>query len=284
MEEDKENWDLIIKPQSSLFSIDFKEIWRYRDLLGIFIKREIVMFYKQTILGPLWFFIQPLLTTIVFVVVFGNIAKLPTDGIPPMLFYLSGIILWTYFADSLNSTATTFTNNASIFGKVYFPRIIMPLSKVLSNLLKFGIQFLLLLIIYAYFVLSGKTEFMVSWSILLLPVLLLIMVNVGLGLGMIVTSLTTKYKDLVFLITFGVQLLMYATPVVYSLSSLKGSVYYPFVAYNPITPAIEAFRRSILGGEIDYGMIIYGLMVSFVVFIVGLFVFNKAEKTFIDTV
>ena len=284
MEEDKENWDLIIKPQSSLFSIDFKEIWRYRDLLGIFIKREIVMFYKQTILGPLWFFIQPLLTTIVFVVVFGNIAKLPTDGIPPMLFYLSGIILWTYFADSLNSTATTFTNNASIFGKVYFPRIIMPLSKVLSNLLKFGIQFLLLLIIYAYFVLSGKTEFTVGWSILLLPVLLLIMVNVGLGLGMIVTSLTTKYKDLVFLITFGVQLLMYATPVVYSLSSLKGSVYYPFVAYNPITPAIEAFRRSILGGEIDYGMIIYGLMVSFVVFIVGLFVFNKAEKTFIDTV
>lgn len=284
MTEQKEDWDLVIKAKTSYLDIDFKEIWRYRDLLSIFIKREIVSFYKQTILGPLWFFIQPLMTTLVFVVVFGNIANIPTDGKPQILFYLSGIVLWNYFADALTSTASTFTANAAIFGKVYFPRIIMPLSKVLSNLLKFAIQFTLLIAIYAYLVLAGKMEFSVEISILLLPLLLVIMVNLGLGLGMIVSSMTTKYKDLIFLITFGVQLLMYATPVIYSLETIKNSKYYNIIAYNPLSPVIEIFKNSLLGGDINYGMLLYSLVSSTGILILGFIIFNHTEKTFIDTV
>jgi lipopolysaccharide transport system permease protein len=280
----EENWDLIIEPQASVFKIDFKEIWRYRDLLRMFIKREIVQFYKQTILGPLWFFIQPLLTTIVFTVIFGNIAKIPTDGKPQILFYLSGVILWNYFADVLNNTAATFRENAQLFGKVYFPRIISPASKAISNLLKLGIQFVLFLVIYIYFWLSGKITFNISWSILFLPFLILVLLNLGMGLGLIVTAMTVKYKDLIFLITFGVQLLMYATPVIYSLKTIEGSAFYPYVAYNPLSPVIEIFRNSILGGEISLGMMLYSFLVSFLVFGLGLFVFNKTEKTFIDTI
>jgi lipopolysaccharide transport system permease protein len=250
----------------------------------MFVKREIVQFYKQTILGPLWFFIQPVLTTIIYMVVFGNIAKLSTDGKPAILFYLSGIVLWNYFADVLNNTAATFRENAQLFGKVYFPRIIAPASKAISNLIKLGIQLSLFAAIYIYMIISGKMEVMLSWSLLMLPLLIIILFNLGLGLGMIVTSMTAKYKDLIFLITFGVQLLMYATPVIYSLKTIENTVYYPFIAYNPLSPVIELFRNSLLGGTIDLWMLLYSFLISGIVFLVGLLVFNKTEKTFIDTV
>jgi lipopolysaccharide transport system permease protein len=279
-----EYWDLIIEPRSSLFQINWIEIWKFRDLLRMFVKREIVQFYKQTILGPLWFFIQPLLTTIVYMIVFGQIAKLSTDGKPQILFYLSGVVLWNYFADVLNNTAATFRENAQLFGKVYFPRIIAPAAKAISNLLKLLIQLGLFFAIYSYMVVTGQFEFSISWTVLLLPLLILILFNLGMGLGMIVTSMTAKYKDLIFLITFGVQLLMYATPVIYSLQTIEGTRYYPFIAYNPLSPVIEIFRNSLLGGPIDYTMLLYSLVSSLVVFIVGLLIFNKTEKTFIDTI
>ena len=277
-------WDLIIEPRSSLFQIGVKEIWKFRDLLRMFVKREIVQFYKQTILGPLWFFIQPLLTTIVYMIVFGQIAKLSTDGKPQILFYLSGVVLWNYFADVLNNTAATFRENAQLFGKVYFPRIIAPAAKAISNLLKLLIQLGLFFAIYFYLVLTGQFEFSISWTVFFLPLLIIILFNLGMGLGMIVTSMTAKYKDLIFLITFGVQLLMYATPVIYSLQTIEGTRYYPFIAYNPLSPVIEIFRNSILGGKIDLSMLMYSLLSSIVVFILGLLIFNKTEKTFIDTV
>ncbi len=277
-------WDLVIEPRSSLFQINLKEIWKFRDLLRMFVKREIVQFYKQTILGPLWFFIQPLLTTIVYMIVFGQIAKLSTDGKPQILFYLSGVVLWNYFADVLNNTAATFRENAQLFGKVYFPRIIAPAAKAISNLLKLLIQLGLFFAIYIYMVVTGQFEFSINWTILLLPILVFILFNLGLGLGMIVTSMTAKYKDLIFLITFGVQLLMYATPVIYSLQTIEGTRYYPFIAYNPLSPVIEIFRNSLLGGNIDFLMLGYSLVSSLVVFMLGLLIFNKTEKTFIDTV
>jgi lipopolysaccharide transport system permease protein len=279
-----EYWDLIIEPRSSLFQINWIEIWKFRDLLRMFVKREIVQFYKQTILGPLWFFIQPLLTTIVYMIVFGQIAKLSTDGKPEILFYLSGVVLWNYFADVLNNTAATFRENAQLFGKVYFPRIIAPAAKAISNLLKLLIQLGLFFAIYSYMVVTGQFEFSISWTVLLLPLLILILFNLGMGLGMIVTSMTAKYKDLIFLITFGVQLLMYATPVIYSLQTIEGTRYYPFIAYNPLSPVIEIFRNSLLGGNIDFTMLGYSLISSLIVFILGLLIFNKTEKTFIDTV
>jgi lipopolysaccharide transport system permease protein len=277
-------WDLVIEPRSSLFQIDLKEIWKFRDLLRMFVKREIVQFYKQTILGPLWFFIQPLLTTIVYMIIFGQIAKLSTDGKPQILFYLSGVVLWNYFADVLNNTAATFRENAQLFSKVYFPRIIAPAAKAISNLLKLLIQLGLFFAIYIYMVVTGQFEFSISWTVLLLPLLILILFNLGMGLGMIVTSMTAKYKDLIFLITFGVQLLMYATPVIYSLQTIEGTRYYPFIAYNPLSPVIEIFRNSLLGGNIDFTMLGYSLISSLVVFILGLLIFNKTEKTFIDTI
>lgn len=277
-------WDLVIEPRSSLFQIDLKEIWKFRDLLRMFVKREIVQFYKQTILGPLWFFIQPLLTTIVYMIVFGQIAKLSTDGKPQILFYLSGVVLWNYFADVLNNTAATFRENAQLFGKVYFPRIIAPAAKAISNLLKLLIQLGLFFAIYSYMVVTGQFEFSISWTIFLLPLLIFILFNLGMGLGMIVTSMTAKYKDLIFLITFGVQLLMYATPVIYSLETIRDTKFYTWIAYNPLSPVIEIFRNSLLGGNIDFAMLGYSLISSLVVFTLGLLIFNKTEKTFIDTV
>jgi len=277
-------WDLIIEPKSSLFQLDLQEIWRFRDLLRMFVKREIVQFYKQTILGPLWFFIQPLLTTIVYMIVFGQIAKLSTDGKPQILFYLSGVVLWNYFADVLNNTAATFRENAQLFGKVYFPRIIAPASKAISNLLKLLIQLGLFFIIYTFFVLTGRFEFSITWSILLLPLLICILFNLGMGLGMIVTSMTAKYKDLIFLITFGVQLLMYGTPVIYSLDTIQDTKFYHWIAFNPLSPVIEIFRNSLLGGKIDLPMLGYAFISSLLVFVMGLLIFNRTEKTFIDTV
>ena len=283
--ENETKWDFVIEPNPGLFNIHLKEIWNYRDLLGIFIKREIVSYYKQTILGPLWFFIQPMLTTAMYVIVFSKIANLGTDGVPPVLFYLSGIVMWNYFADCLNSTAVTFTTNAAIFGKVYFPRIIVPVSKITSNLLKYFIQFGLFIAIYLYYIFSGKFEFNINLQLVTLPWLMLIMAILSLGLGMIISSLTTKYRDLVFLLTFGIQLFMYATPVIYSLQSVKGFAFYPIIAYNPISAVIESFRSCMLGtGSIDYVMLGYSSLLSMLIFGVGLIIFNKTEKDFADTI
>lgn len=281
--EQEEDWDLVIEPQNKLLDLKLKEVWRYRDLLILFVRRDIVSFYKQTILGPLWFFIQPIFTTIVFIFIFGNLAGLSTDGLPQPLFYLAGITSWNYFADCLNKTSTVFKDNSAIFGKVYFPRIVMPLSIVLSNLLRFGIQMILFLAVYLYYFISGA-PLSFDFHLLLFPLFVIFMAMQGLGLGMIVSALTTKYRDLVFLLTFGVQLLMYATTVIYPLSSLTGRLYY-LVALNPMTYVIEGVRKSLLGtGIFDIYTLSYTFISSFIILIFGLLIFNKVEKNFVDTI
>jgi lipopolysaccharide transport system permease protein len=281
-----EDWDLIIKGRTSLFDLKFVDLWRYRDLLAMFVKRDFVSFYKQTILGPLWFFIQPFFTTIVFTIVFGKLAGISTDELPPLLFYLSGITAWNYFADCLTKTSTVFKDNVGIFGKVYFPRLIMPLSIVVSNLVRFGVQLILLLVMMAFFAIRGD-HFHVTYAIVFFPVLVILMAFLGLGLGLIITAVTTKYKDLTFLITFGVQLLMYATTVIYPLSVAKEK--YPeiaaFIELNPMTGIIEAFRFAFLGkGEFTLWSVGYPAVVTVVVFFLGIIIFNKTEKNFVDTI
>lgn len=283
MKETNEEWTIVIKPQSGLFDINFKEILQYRDLLYIFTRRDLVAVYKQTILGPLWFFIQPLFTTLVYAFVYGGIAQIKTDGKPLLLFYLTGIVLWSYFADCLVSTSSTFTANASVFGKVYFPRVLLPLAKVISSLFKTFIQLLLLILTYAAYVISGKYTLEVNAYILTLPILIIIMANLGLGLGMIITSLTIKYRDLQYLVAFGVQLLMFAAPIVYPLSRFHGKMLLLF-KINPVTAVIETFRSAVLGGTVDWQMLAYSFGVSCILLVVGFLVFNKAEKSFIDTV
>ena len=279
---DKE-WDLVIEGSSSLFDLKFKDLWRYRDLLVMFVKRDIVSFYKQTILGPLWFFIQPLFTTIVFTFVFGRLAGISTDGLPQPLFYLAGITAWNYFAECLTKTSTVFKDNAAIFGKVYFPRLIMPLSIVASNLVRFGVQMILFLGMMAYYAWQGAT-FTPTWALLMFPVLVLMMALLGLGLGLIITAMTTKYRDLAFLITFGVQLLMYATTVIYPLSAAPAK-YKHIIELNPMTGIIEAFRYSFLGkGEFSVWSVGYSAIITLIVLILGIVIFNKTEKTFVDTV
>lgn len=279
-----EDWSLVIRPQSNWFDMKFKELWAYRDLLFLFVRRDFVSVYKQTILGPLWFFIQPMLTTVVFTVVFGNIADIPTDGVPPFLFYLSGITAWSYFADCLNKTSSTFTTNAAIFGKVYFPRLIMPISVVSSNLIKFVIQFLLFMAFLIYYLIAENAQVQPNIYVLLMPLLILMMAGLGLGLGMIISSLTTKYRDLTFLVTFGVQLLMYATPVIIPLSEISEK-YQWIVLANPMTPIIETFRFSFLGsGTTDPLHLIYSAVFTVVVLFLGVIVFNRVEKSFVDTV
>lgn len=281
-----EDWDLIIKGQTSLFDVKLGDLWRYRDLLAMFVKRDFVSFYKQTILGPLWFFIQPVFTMLVFTFVFGNLAGISTDGLPKELFYLAGITAWGYFADCLTKTSTVFRDNANIFGKVYFPRLIMPLSIVVSNLVRFGVQLLLLLAMMAFFAIQGA-DFEVTYAIAFFPILVLLMALLGLGLGLVITAVTTKYKDLTFLITFGVQLMMYATTIIYPLSEAKAK--FPDKAWlieiNPMTGIIEAFRFAFLGkGEFSMASIGYSAAVTVVVFIVGVVIFNKTEKNFVDTI
>ncbi len=289
MKENQEshNWDLVIKGHSSLFDVKFNDLWRYRDLLVLFVKRDFVSFYKQTILGPLWFFIQPIFTTLVFTFVFGNLAGISTDGLPQILFYLSGITAWNYFSDCLTKTSTVFKDNASIFGKVYFPRLIMPLSIVASNLVRFGVQLLLLVFMMAYFYffpVSG-THFSVGLSVVFFPFLVLLMALLGLGIGLIITAITTKYKDLTFLVTFGVQLLMYATTVIYPLSYAREKGYGTLVELNPMTGIIEAFRFVFLGeGEFTMGSIGYSIFVTLVILFFGILIFNKTEKNFVDTI
>ena len=278
-----EDWNLVIKGHSSLFDLKFSDVWRYRDLLWMFVKRDFVSFYKQTVLGPLWFFIQPLFTTIVFTFVFGNLAKISTDGLPQQLFYLSGITAWNYFSDCLTKTSTVFRDNASIFGKVYFPRLIMPLSIIVSNLVRFLVQLLLLIIMMLYFGFQGA-NFHVTYAILFFPFLVVLMALLGLGLGLIITAMTTKYRDLTFLVAFGVQLLMYGTTVIFPLSAAPAK-YKSIIELNPMTGIIEAFRYAFLGkGEFSVWSISYSFLVTIIVLFVGVIIFNKTEKNFVDTI
>lgn len=278
-----EEWDLIIKPQQKLLNFNLKEIWQYRDLLTLFVKRDIVTLYKQTVLGPIWFFVQPIMTMLVYIVIFGNVAGISTDGIPKPLFYLSGIIIWNYFSGCFMETSNTFSTNQDMFGKVYFPRLIIPLSKVVSGLIKFAIQFLLFLIIYIYFIFDG-VNISASLSLLFIPLFLLIMAGIGLGLGLIFTAMTTKYRDLQFLIQFGVQLLMYTTPIIYPMSSVEGNLK-TLIYLNPLAHIVEAFKYSFLGqGELSLYGLGYASLFTIVILISGVLIFNKTERNFVDTI
>jgi lipopolysaccharide transport system permease protein len=280
-----EPWDLVIKPSNSLFDLNLKEIWRYRDLLLLFVKRDFTAQYKQTILGPFWNLIQPILMTLMFLLVFGKIANIPTDGIKPsVLFYMSGITIWNYFSVCLTSTSSTFVTNAPIFGKVYFPRLVMPLSIVISNIVRFGIQFALLLAMMIYFNFAGYPLHL-QWSWLLVVPVLLLMGGLGLGLGIIISSMTTKYRDLTVLMTFAIQLYMYATPIAYPLSYLAHSRYKTLIELNPLTPVVELFRYALYGaGTFTTGSILYSTVFMIVSLVIGLLIFTRVERTFMDTV
>ncbi len=278
-----QHWTEEIKSENSLFSINFKEVFHYRDLLLMLVKKEYITFYKQTILGPIWFFVQPILTTLIYVLVFGQIAKLSTDGVPQLPFYLAGITIWNYFSETLSKISTVFRDNAAVMGKVYFPRLIMPLSIVVSGLMKFGIQFTLFVAIVLYYTFIQQSIHPNIW-ILATPVLLLMMATFSLGLGMIFSSLTTKYKDLVFLLTFGIQLFMYATPVIYSVATIPEK-YKWIINLNPLTGIFECFRYGYLGtGNFDPVSIIISLITIIFILLLGTIIFNKVEKSFMDTV
>ncbi len=280
---ENDSWDLIITPRKKWWDLQLRDVWHYRDLIGLFVRRDFVSRYKQTILGPVWFIIQPLLTSIVFTVIFGNIAQLPTDGLPQMLFYMSGNILWTYFSTCLTSTSTTFTANAHLFGKVYFPRLVMPISIVISDLITFAIQFMFFLAYLLFFYLRGSAVGLTTWAFAL-PLLLVLMAGLGLGFGIIISSMTTKYRDLQYLVSFGVGLWMYGTPVIYPVSSIPEK--WRWVAnVNPVTPIIETFRKGFLGaGDASWARLAYSFGFMLVVLLIGVVIFNRVEKTFIDTV
>lgn len=281
----RDQWDLHIQPQTSWLDLQLGEIWRYRDLLWMFVRRDFVAVYKQTILGPLWFVIQPILTTLTFTIVFTGIAGIPTDGMPPMLFYLAGTSAWNYFSACLTKTSNTFTANASIFGKVYFPRIVTPLSVVISNVIQFIIQYLLFIAFWAYYGLSGVSIRPDYLGIFILtPVLLAMMGMLGFGFGIIISSLTTKYRDFQFLVTFGIQLFMYATPVIYSTNSVPEK-YRLIVALNPMTPVIECFRSLYLGsGHWSFASLGYSLAFTLFLLVIGVLIFRRVERSFMDTV
>ncbi len=280
---EQENWSLVIRPQRAWWDLRLGELWRYRDLVWLFVWRDFVAYYKQTILGPLWYLVQPILTTVVFTVIFGNIAQLSTDGLPPFLFYLAGNTVWTYFAACLTSTSTTFTSNAAILGKVYFPRLTIPISIVLSNIISFGIRLAVFLGFLIYFIVIG-VDIHPNWWVASLPFLLLIMAGLGLGTGIIVSSLTTKYRDLQQLIGFGVQLLMYATPVIYPISSLQGNWQWLVIA-NPMTPVVEVFRLAFLGvSGLTPMYLLYSIGFTAIILLIGVLIFNRVEATFMDTV
>jgi lipopolysaccharide transport system permease protein len=279
----EQTWDLIIEPKTKWYDLRLREILRYKDLLLLFVRRDFVALYKQTILGPVWFFLQPIITTITFTVIFGNLAKISTDGLPPVVFYLAGITLWNYFSDTLTKTADTFTTNANIFGKVYFPRMIVPLAVVVSNLIKLGVQVLLFLAVWAYFLYTSDAV-SPNRTILLVPYLILLMGFLGLSFGIIISSLTTKYRDLKFLVTFGVQLLMYASPIVYPLSIVPEKYRWIIMA-NPVTSIIETFKYASLGvGEFSLMQLGYSSIFTLILFVLGLIIFHRVEKSFMDTV
>ena len=276
-------WDLIIRPRRRWLDLRLGELWKYRDLVLLFVRRDFVSVYKQTILGPLWYLIQPLLTTITFTVIFGQIAQLPTDGLPQFLFYMSGTVIWSYFADCLNKTSNTFVGNAGLFGKVYFPRLAVPVSILFSNLITFAIQLAFFLIFLLYFALSGADVKPNLW-VLFTPLLILMMAGLGLGFGILISSLTTKYRDLRFLVGFGVSLLMYATPVIYPVSSIPER-FQTLIRLNPMTPIVEAFRYAFLGaGSLQVLDLLYAFCFMLVSVFLGALVFNRVEATFMDTV
>lgn len=283
-EKDKNDaWDLIIKPQSKWYDLRLSEIFDYRDLLFLFVRRDFVSVYKQTILGPLWFFLQPVITTLTFTIIFGNLAKISTDGLPPIIFYMCGITLWNYFSETLSKTSDTFSTNAGIFSKVYFPRMIVPLSIVVSNLIKLGVQFLLFMIIWSYYYFTTD-KLHPNITILLLPLLILLVGFLGLSFGIIISSLTTKYRDLKFLVAFGIQLMMYASPIVYPLSIVPEK-YKWIILMNPVTSIIETFKYALLGvGDFSWLQLLYSLGFTILLFLIGLIIFHKVEKSFTDTV
>lgn len=283
----KHTWLFEISPKSNLLDFKFKEIWQYRDLLMLFVRRDVVTLYKQTVLGPLWYLIQPLLTSVIFTLVFNGIADINTGTVNAFLFNLAGITIWNYFAECLKATSDTFKKNENIFGKVYFPRVIMPLSITVSNLLKFGIQVLIFIVFYIFFAMEGSAG-SISPYLLLLPLIVFIMGMLGLGLGMIISSMVTKYRDLTFLVQFGIQLLMYVSAVMYPLAivSQKLPSYVSWIVeYNPLARVIESFRYMVFQqGKFDLGFIFLTLGISIAVFLFGLIIFNKTERNFIDTV
>ena len=286
----QENWTTVIKHRNKLFEVNLKEIWDYRDLLMLFVKRDIITSYKQTILGPLWWIIQPAMTVIMYMVVFGGIAGIPTDGIPQPLFYLSGVCMWQYFSTCLGSTSGTFTGNAGIFGKVYFPRLIMPLEKVISGLVRFGIQLFLFIIVYVYFSTKGVAP-TPNWYLLLFPLLVVMLAGLALGFGILISSMTTKYRDLSILFSFVMHLWMYATPIVYPLSQAKGKTaagfdLYTLMHYKPVTPVLETFKYGALsaGEFIGWGWLAYSFGFMLVLLALGVLIFNKVQRSFMDTV
>ena len=285
MQEFDEKWTTEIRPKDKLLSVDFKEIWRYRDLMMLFVKRNIITQYKQTILGPLWYVIQPMMTTVMYMVVFGGIAKISTDGLPQPLFYLAGISFWQYFADCLTKTSNTFVNNAGIFGKVYFPRLVTPLSDVISNLVRFGIQLALFFFVYLYYVLFTDVHIQPNAYALLFPLLIVLLAGLALGFGILFSSMTTKYRDLQLLLGFFVSLWMYATPVIYPLSTITNDKLRLVMQLNPLTGIVEFFKYGMLGvGAHDWWMLGYSFAFMILLLSIGIVVFNKVQKSFMDTV
>lgn len=280
----QENWDLVIKPKYKWYQTDVSAIWSYRDLLFLLVRRDFVSVYKQTILGPLWLFIQPVITSLTFSFIFGSVAKISTDGMPSILFYMSGLTLWTYFADCINKTSNTFISNAGVFGKVYFPRLVMPISVLISNLIKLGIQLSIFIFIWLYF-LTNTNAIFPQWQLMwLVPVLILMMAGFGFGIGILISALTTKYRDLTFLIAFGVQLLMYGSSVVIPVSTMSESNQM-IMLLNPITSIIESFKFIFLGSGAFYGLwLFYGFGFMFLLILVSIITFSKVEKSFMDTV
>ena len=283
MSTDNKYWDVILSPRTGWFNVDINELFKYRDLIFMFVKRDFVTFYKQTILGPIWYIIQPLVNTIVFTIIFGNLAKIPTDGMPPFLFYMAGNVAWSYFAVCLSGTSNTFVANAEIFGKVYFPRLVIPISQVIIALLQFAIQFTIFIIVLVYFYFQGS-DINPTYLVFFLPLLLIQMAFMSLGFGILISALTSKYRDLTFVMTFAVQLWMYITPIVYPLTSVPEK-YRIIFALNPMTAIVESFRGAFLGvSSIEPIHIIISITTTITVFIIGIIMFYRVEKTFMDTV
>jgi lipopolysaccharide transport system permease protein len=283
----EDHWDIEISPRNDLFDLRLRDTWHYRDLLLLLVRRDFVSFYKQTILGPLWFFIQPAITVAIYTLVFSNLAGISTEGVPAPLFYLAGTVIWNYFSECLTKTSTVFKDNSAMMGKVYFPRLIMPLSIVFSNLIRFGVQFLLFIVMMLFFIFFRGAGLHMTIYVLLFPLLILMIAALGLGLGMIISAVTTKYRDLAFVVTFGVPLLMYTTTVIYPLSTAlaKYPAYGWVIRYNPVTPVIETFRYGFFGdASFSWGLLAYSAAVTAVILLLGMVIFNKVEKTFVDTV
>ena len=286
MKEDNQEWTTVIKPKEKMLRVNLREIWDYRDLCSLFVRRNITTQFKQTILGPLWYLIQPTMTVIMYMVVFDGIANISTDGLPQPLFYLSGICMWQYFNDCLTKTSTTFTANASIFGKVYFPRLIVPLSTVISNLLRFAIQFGLFLVVYAIYqiwIIPGEIH--TNLYVLLLPLLIVMLAGLALGFGILFSSLTTKYRDMTLLLEYFIRLWMYATPVIYPLSTITNEKLRFLMSLNPLTGIVEAFKYGMLGqGVFSWGLLAYSFVFMLLLLGAGIVIFNRVQKTFMDTV